>query len=83
VRNAATIGGNLALARQRRLESDLATVLMGGGAIVRYVELTASSNGHDVRCAASAALQNHPTISLLARVKYMGLAFSSNGDDSR
>lgn len=68
MRNAATIGGNLALARQRRLESDLATVLMGAGATVGYVELTASSNGHYVRYSASAAVQNHPTMSLLARV---------------
>lgn len=39
VRNAATVGGNLVLARDRRLESDLATVLMGAGAAVEFVPL--------------------------------------------
>ena len=39
VRNAATVGGNLVLARDRRLESDLATVLMGSGATVEFVPL--------------------------------------------
>lgn len=34
VRSAATVGGNLALSLQRRLESDLVTVLMGSGAKV-------------------------------------------------
>lgn len=39
VRNAATVGGNLVLARDQHLESDLATVLMGAGATVDFVPL--------------------------------------------
>ncbi len=35
MRNAATVGGNLALAVKRGLESDLVTVLIGGRAQVQ------------------------------------------------
>lgn len=51
VRNAATVGGNLALARGRRLESDLATVLMGAGSTVKYLEVGSSGDIGDARCA--------------------------------
>ena len=43
VRDAASVGGNLALARERRLESDLATVLMGAGASVRSLDLAGAA----------------------------------------
>lgn len=58
VRNAATVGGNLALARERRLESDLATVLMGAGASVLFLDLAVAAGasptgtaGTRVKCA--------------------------------
>ena len=47
VRGAATVGGNLALARNRRLESDLAPLLLAAGARVTL----ASADG--LRCAES------------------------------
>lgn len=50
VRNAATVGGNLALARQRHLESDLTTVLMGAGATVRFVDLASCADVGAARC---------------------------------
>ena len=46
MRGAATVGGNLALARNRRLESDLAPLLLAAGARVTL----ASADG--LRCAA-------------------------------
>jgi hypothetical protein len=49
VRNAATIGGNLTLARERHLESDLATVLMGAGAKVLWKPLSGCTDGHTSR----------------------------------
>ena len=49
VRNAATIGGNLALARDRHLESDLATVLMGAGAEVECVPLRSCADASSAR----------------------------------
>lgn len=58
MRNAATVGGNLALARERRLESDLATVLMGAGASVLFLDLAGAAGaapteaiGKRVKCA--------------------------------
>lgn len=45
MRGAATVGGNLALARNRRLESDLAPLLLAAGARVTL----ASADG--LRCA--------------------------------
>jgi FAD binding domain in molybdopterin dehydrogenase len=50
VRNAATVGGNLALARDRRLESDLATVLMGAGATVEFVPLHSCADDSKSQC---------------------------------
>jgi xanthine dehydrogenase iron-sulfur cluster and FAD-binding subunit A len=50
VRNAATVGGNLALARDRRLESDLATVLMGAGATVEFVPLHSCADAATTKC---------------------------------
>ena len=46
MRNAATVGGNLAAALQRGLESDLVTVLIGGRGQVQL------SNADGSRCAA-------------------------------
>jgi CO/xanthine dehydrogenase FAD-binding subunit len=51
VRAAATVGGNLTLARTRKLESDLAPLLLAAGARVTL----ASEAGQ--RCAASAGRQ--------------------------
>ena len=50
VRNAATVGGNLVLARVRRLESDLATVLMGAGATVQFVPLHSCADASTSKC---------------------------------
>jgi len=51
VRAAATVGGNLTLARTRKLESDLAPLLLAAGARVTL----ASEKGQ--RCASSAGLE--------------------------
>ena len=50
MRGAATVGGNLALARNRRLESDLAPLLLAAGACVTL----ATADG--MRCADSLIL---------------------------
>ena len=51
VRAAATVGGNLTLARTRKLESDLAPLMLAAGARVTL----ASEKGQ--RCASSAGLE--------------------------
>lgn len=49
IRNAATVGGNLALARERLLESDLVTVLIAAAAALQFLDLDAARKDCDIR----------------------------------
>lgn len=62
VRNAATVGGNLALSRERGLESDLATVLMGAGATTTLVELESCADARKARCVLLSTIVVHSTV---------------------
>lgn len=62
MRGAATVGGNLALARNRRLESDLAPLLLAAGARVTL----ASADG--LRCV-------NPTLTLSSSVVHQSMRY--------
>ena len=79
MRAAATVGGNLALARNRRLESDLAPLLLAAGARV------ALASADSVRCACAGTYARVCNCRMwasdgIASLLHRGLATASSKD---